>query len=114
MPLTGERLTCTLKRFMNTLMQRRFSLPKGSVFAPIRITLPSAGLTARPGAWGITLSGSRKNQSEYKKPIQKIVAIGQQPMMEKISAENAQIPIAGTPSGAIPVRGLVIFSGFRR
>src|SRR5437773_12182028 len=70
MPSTGERLECTLKTFMKTLIFSASQLRYGSRAAPTTRTRPSAGHSTRFAPSGTSRGGSRKNCRMKKYTIQ--------------------------------------------
>src|SRR5580765_2409076 len=99
-PSTGERLECTLKTFMNTLIFSASRCSQGSLTFDTSTMRPSAGETTARGSSGTSRAGSRKNRST--KSVASQSGSDHQPMKNVAAAETIT-PIArnGQPSRAM-------------
>src|SRR5262245_696338 len=100
-PSTGERLECTLKTFMKTLIFSAWRFRYGSSAWPTNTMRPSAGDTSARGSSGTSRAGSRKNCSTNSVASQK-GSDQTQPAKKRIRRERTRaIPKNGQPSRAI-------------
>jgi hypothetical protein len=97
----GIRLMCTLNRLKKILtLIASPPMNKGSSTRVISITLPSAGDTTNPAAWGIVLGGLRKKKRQNKLTIAKTTPAVFQPITKQASDNRAGTAINTHPSKA--------------
>lgn len=101
LPSMGIRLMCTLNRLKKILtLIASPPMNKGSSTRVISITLPSAGDTTNPAAWGIVLGGLRKKKRQNKLTIAKTTPAVFQPITKQASDNRAGTAINTHPSKA--------------
>src|SRR5689334_22757669 len=100
-PSTGERLECTLKTFMKTLIFSASRCSQGSRAFDTSTIRPSAGETTAAGSSGTSRAGSRKNCRTNSVASQK-GSDHPHPMKKRIRIERTTaIPRNGQPSRAM-------------